>query len=325
MQFKFEKCPNCNGLGSIMSNQNNPLAREICFDCIKKKLNYKSIDDAELFCRTYNIGFDPALWIKIADKALDNTFEEYAKLQFDDNGEYKDSVETNFKKLNDLWSRTMTEKEIIARIEPIKEGFILRAGMTWGHQYGFEQLIRLNSLYVQSVQANNITNPIQKESLKTLIKVMEDMNGAILAKDTTELKNLSIAYKTLAATAQLDSMIDSTHSDDITTLAEVAEIVENSGFEMPYYDGKDRDAIDFAIKDIEESNSRLIKTSTGLGPMIENMLAKYKHQQEEEKAETAEEDTPIEDIIKTYEEDSVATEEESDASITEEKFDEYDS
>ena len=70
----------------------------------------------------------------------------------------------------------------------MKDAYILREGITWGHQYSFEELIELDSLYIQSIQANRITNPLQKKSLKTLLKVMVDMDKAILNHDSTELK-----------------------------------------------------------------------------------------------------------------------------------------
>ena len=71
---------------------------------------------------------------------------------------------------------------------------------------------------------------------------MADMDNAITLKDATELKNLASTYKTLAATAQLSEMIEKTKTDDITTLAEVAETLEANGFIMPYYHGEEKDA-----------------------------------------------------------------------------------
>jgi hypothetical protein len=61
---------------------NNVLAQPICFNCVKKKLKYDSLVDANRFCRTYNIQFDPNLWIKMASTLKEETFKEYMSAQY---------------------------------------------------------------------------------------------------------------------------------------------------------------------------------------------------------------------------------------------------
>jgi hypothetical protein len=50
--------------------------------------DYKNIEDADFFCRTYNIPFDPNLWIKMSNEFKQNVFKEYTSLYFDDEEEY---------------------------------------------------------------------------------------------------------------------------------------------------------------------------------------------------------------------------------------------
>ena len=145
------------------------------------------------------------------------------------------------------------------------------------------------------------------------------MNKAITSKDTTELKNLTTAFSQLAKTAQLDNLIDETHTDDLTTLAEVVQIVEDSGFEMPYYDNKDRDGIDFAIHDIENSTAKLVRDATGLGPQIEQMMNKYKEDAELKKTEAETKKVTLEDMFNAYDEDNTPVEED-DSEITQATF-----
>ena len=195
-----------------------------------------------------------------------------------------------------------------------------RAQINWGKQYSFEELVKLEDLYYQSLRANAITNPIQRESLRTLLKIMIDINKSITGKDSGELKNLTSAFSQLAKTAQLDNLIDETHTDDLTTLAEVVQVVEDSGYEMPYYDGSDKDGIDFAIKDIEDCNRKLVRDATGLGPQIEQMVNKYQQEQESKKTKQVEQETPIEDIINKYNDENMPKDE-SDDVITNATFD----
>lgn len=88
MKFKAGKCPKCGQIGEIMYT-NNPIAIPVCFDCIQKELKYNNIKDADVFCRTYNIPFDPELWMRMADQLKGETFREYAAAFFNENGVYK--------------------------------------------------------------------------------------------------------------------------------------------------------------------------------------------------------------------------------------------
>ena len=329
MDFRFAACPRTKTLSKLMSNRNNPLAEEVSFEYIASIINVHNIHDAEKFCRTYNIAFMPDVWIKMADSipVPATMLEKYAEAMFDERqnaldgqtGEYIDRAQLTFESINNLWAKTTKQRDILLRLKPLQDDFVARERINWGDQYDFNDLIKLSDLYIQSLKANSITNPIQKESLRTLLKIMIDINRAIVTKDTAELKSLTTAFSTMAKTAQLDNMIENTHTDELSTLAEIAQIVEDSGFEMPYYDGSDRDAIDMAIHDIEESNARLVKTATGLGPQIEQMMAKYREEQEQNATKQAQAEVDISSLLAAYDEQQVV-EEEADDLITQEEF-----
>lgn len=329
MDFRFGTCPRTKTLSVLMSNRNNPMAEELSFEFIASITNIRNTHDAEKFCRTYNIPFMPDVWIKMADSipVPAKMIQEYAAAMFDERnnalngetGEYIDRAGLTFEAINNLWAKTTKQRDILLRLKPLQDDFVARERINWGDQYDFNDLVKLSDLYIQSLKANSITNPIQKESLRTLLKIMIDINRAIVTKDTAELKSLTAAFSTMAKTAQLDNMIETTHTDELSTLAEIAQIVEDSGFEMPYYDGADRDAIDMAIHDIEESNARLVKTATGLGPQIEQMMAKYREEQERGAAEEAQSEIDISSLLAAYETEQ-QVEEEADSVITDEEF-----
>lgn len=329
MNFRFATCPRTHALALLMSNRNNPLAEEVSFDYIATVINVRDTHSAELFCRTYNIAFMPDVWIKMADSipVPAKMIETYAAAMFDEKqnaldgqtGEYIDRAQLTWEAVNSLWSKTVKQRDILLRLQPLQADFVTRERINWGDQYDFNDLIKLNDLYIQSLKANSITNPIQKESLRTLLKIMIDINRAIVTKDTGELKSLTAAFSTMAKTAQLDNMIEDTHTDELSTLAEIAQIVEDSGFDMPYYDGTDRDAIDMAIHDIEESNARLVKTATGLGPQIEQMMTKYREEQADKAEKAAQEEVNISALLTAYESDQ-QVEEEDDSLVLNEEF-----
>lgn len=324
-------CP-ITGKKDLLIKGRNPLIPPIGLTQVMKTLDAEKIEDVDLFCRTLDIPFDPNLWIKIVAEDKGNPFYEYTNLICQEDGTYKIENKNTWLATTKEWARIRKQRDIINNIDPIKRAYEQRAGLIWGMQYSFTELVELDSLYTQSLQANNITNPLQKKSLKTILKIMIDMDKAILNHDSSELKSLTSAFKTLATTAQLDEMIDNTKTEDLTTLAELVEFIENSGFEMPFYDGRDKDAIDMAISNIQESNARLVRDATGLGPLLEDLTQKYKEQKEKKAEEKAFEAIPFEEVAKRYTdntagldieaEDDLFAATESDDEIVGQKFEE---
>ena len=93
-------------------------------------------------------------------------------------------------------------------------------------------------------------------------------------------------------------MINETKTDDITTVAELYDYMEKSGFKFKFYDGFDRDEVDRAIKDIQDANRRLILESTGLQPLLEEMARKRMQTIEEEAtSEIVNGDVTLQDML----------------------------
>ena len=81
INFKIGTCPKCGRRNVELMLSNNPLdAGTICFDCIKENLNYSNLEHADFFCRTYNLSFNPDLWIQTSEEFGPDVFKEYAAL-----------------------------------------------------------------------------------------------------------------------------------------------------------------------------------------------------------------------------------------------------
>ena len=317
MNFITGKCPKC-GRVTKLSFSNNPISGSpICFDCLNQELDYNNIQHGEFFCRTYNLPWDPELWIELSQEEKAKVFEEYSSYMLDAKENTPNLAYTSTTK--DLWARTNSEwekcrsfSEILTRITPIKESYIDRGHLKWGEQYNFQEIIRLDSIYGRTLKANNINNPLQKEAVKTLCKLQIEMDEAIRAKDAKAIKDFSSAWSTFAKQADLETMINETKTEDITTVAELYDYMERQGFVFKFYDGYPKDEIDQAIQDIQETNRRLILESTGLGQLLEDMAKKRQAATEEQHAQEIIEKENLQDLLNFKAEDEeIATEEDS--------------
>ena len=310
VNFKIDVCPHCGRKRPLMLS-NNPLSgTTICFDCINTQLDSNNLEHAEFFCRTYNLPWQPELWINLLKTKDPSIFQTYTSLILDDTNNKPNLSYTSTTK--DLWSRTNKEWEkcrsftqILSKLAPIKDSYIERGRLKWGEQYTFEELIQLDSVYSRTLKANNITNPLQKEAVKTLCKIHIEMNEAIRAKDAKAMKDYATSYSTFAKEANLEGMINETKTDDITTVAELYDYMERQGFQFKFYDGFDRDEVDRTIKDIQDTNRRLILESTGLQPLLEEMAHQKMQTAEEEHAAqiVEQEGTTLKDLLNFKPED----------------------
>ena len=164
---------------------------------------------------------------------------------------------------------------------------------------------------------------MQKEAIKTLCKLQIEMDEAIRAKDPKAIKDFSSAYSTFAKQADLETMISESKTDDITTVAELYQYMEDQGFIFKFHDGFDRDEVDRAITDIQEANRRLILESTGLQSLLEEMIRTNKRTQEEEYTQQVVENQQLHDLLNLQPEDN-DIEVESDEDALNENFEDDD-
>lgn len=78
MDLQKGKCPICSNYGDLVFS-NNPLVAPVCVDCVKKQLDLNNLEHADLFCRTFNLPFDPNKWIKMVERDPDKVIELYTK------------------------------------------------------------------------------------------------------------------------------------------------------------------------------------------------------------------------------------------------------
>lgn len=92
-------------------------------------------------------------------------------------------------------------------------------------------------------------------------------------------------------------MINNTKTDDITTVAELYQYLEDRGFKLNFNLSFDKDEVDRTIKDLKEAQRRLILESTGLQSLLDEMIHKEIEKQEMSYATEKTEETTLEDLL----------------------------
>ena len=232
MVFKKDKCPKCGNYNIILPS-NNPIAQSVCQHCITTNLDYNNIEDADFFCRTYNYPFDPEKWILLSKMYKKETFQEYISwVVEEENIQYESAAKDIWKEADKEWALARTHEEIIERIAPIKEAYLLRNRIKWATNYTFEELVNLENLFVSTLAANSISNPMQIDAIKKACKMSIQLDRAIMGGDTKQINDLSKAYKNFISTAQIDKIITQSSSEVIATVADLVAYLEEKNFEF---------------------------------------------------------------------------------------------
>lgn len=277
MSLKIGKCPLC-GKNHKLVMSNNPLAVPICVKCVEEKLNLQNLEDADFFCRTYNLPFHPTMWIKAVEKDSNNILENYTKYFLDthkENLHYTTSTKDVWREANKEWEKALTHAELLNNIEPIKQDFILRSRMVWGTNFSFEELIKLESQYQNTVASFDINNPMQMDAIRKAAITSVMIDRAMMGAQIKDLKDLSAAYSQFMKMAKIDELIESAQTDVIRTVADLANYLEEQGYEFKFYDNYERDVVDKTINDLKEHLRTLVLESTGLEATLELISKKY--------------------------------------------------
>lgn len=305
VEFKVNKCPKCGKLAEIITT-NNPISPGICLNCLKRELDPSILSQADFFCRAYNLPFDADKWLEFYNKCGDNVFKFYTKYILETNPKnlyYQTVTSDMWKQMDEEIQNCRTFEQLLSRTNTVKDSFMKRNKIKWGGDYTFEEYLQLENLFVNTLRANDISNPMQIDAIKKACKISVELDKAINSGDSKGIKDLTAAYGNFVKTAQIDDVISSANDDCISTVADLADYIEKCGGQFKYYDNVPRDIVDKTIADIKNYISDLVINATGLTSMLDNISATYNNKIEMENAESASSDFSIEEIIKKQKEE----------------------
>lgn len=306
MELKKGICP-MTGKSDTLVFSNNPLVPPVSVKYVEQTIDLKDLTKADFFCRTYNLPFHPNYWIKaIQMENGKNIIQNYTKIFLEINKEnlyYKTATEDIWRKANEEWQRTLTHGELLSKIEPVKEDFILRAQITWGAGFTFQELIKMESQYQETVSSFDVNNPMQLDAIRKASITSIMIDRSMIERDIKAVKDLSSAYASFMKMAKIDELIESQETEVLRTVSDLANYLEGEGFEFEFYDKVERDVVDKTISNIQDYLRTLVLESTGLDATLDLISSKYKEELKEGAAEKAHLELPIDEITRIAKEE----------------------
>lgn len=300
MQLRKGLCP-MTGREDTLIFSNNPLAIPVGIKYIENTIDLTNLVDADFFCRTYDLPFNPNYWIKaIKIEKGKNIIQNYMKifLELKKDLEYKTATREVWQEADKEWQRAFTHGELLSKIEPVKEDFVTRAQITWGVGFTFQEYIKMESQYQDTISSFDVNNPMQLDAIRKASITSIMIDRAMIKGDIKDLKDLSTTYAAFMKMAKIDELIESSQSDVLRTVADLANHLETEGFEFKFYDKVERDVVDKTIEDIQNYLRTLVLESTGLDATLELISSKYNEEMRGGAAEKAHSALPLEEITR---------------------------
>ena len=229
-----------------------------------------------------------------------NVFKEYVSFFYNDEKKvYKDPSLMSWKEVDKEWKLVRTHEELIIKIEAIKEGYMLRNQIKWGANYTFSELIALESLFVSTLKANDVSNPMQIDAIKKACKMSIGLDRAITREDSKEINDLSKAYQNFIKTARIDDLITAADQNVLSNVAQLVQFIEDSGFEFEFYDNVSRDIVDTSLKDMQGFIRELVMGATGLESIFETIRAGVRTEDADSKDKESFKKVSLEDLYQS--------------------------
>lgn len=295
MEDNISKCPRCGRMEYIIPS-NNPLIESICIKCLEESMDFNNLEHLAIFCRTYNYSYKPEIWINNC-LSTSNPIKTYLNLLNADEIDYNEPTADVWKKVQQEWSKINTFAQLLEKVKPIKEGFMKRAMTKWGGEFTFDELLRLEDLYINTVKAFNITNPIDMDAVKKACRISILIDQQLQSGEAKSIKDFIAAYQNMLKIAKIDDLAETATKGTIKTVADLMAYMEDHNYEFEFYDNVDRDIVDKTIRDIKQSIRDEIVNATGLEVTLQEMKEKYENSLEETKEQEAIEEVPLETLL----------------------------
>ena len=134
--------------------------------------------------------------------------------------------------MNEEWKKVTDHRALLAQIKPIKQGFLEQMQIKWGMQYTFEEYIRLEDIYTNTIRRAGITNPLTMDIVKKIAVVSVGMDKALTEGEIKSAAEYSKMHKQLTDSAGLDKLIEVGSTDTINNVSDLCDYLEREGFQF---------------------------------------------------------------------------------------------
>lgn len=282
MIYKQDYCDECKSLKKVVVSENK-LSKQLCSSCIAKSIDMTKSEELRKLSMTLEIPFDLNEYHSIL---LSNDNEEvamdiYLNYISEQKKPFDNGTTFEWDEIDKHYDSSKSYLVALAEIKPLRNAITERGKEKWGHDFTFQEIVRLENLYENTIKQYNITSAIQQDAVKKAVTLSISMDKLIAANDFKSLKDASTAMKQFLSTADIENLAAVSDDDTIRTVADLANYLEKNGFEfntmLPVVE---KDEIDILMDNYVENTREIVYNSTGLEVQLQDFMENLKQEKE---------------------------------------------
>jgi len=182
----------------------------------------------------------------------------------------------NWQEVNNVWKKKRDEGKLTEEVELLSEERLAQWKLFWPGDWTIVEYKRLEQLYDNIMKTNNIVTAIQEDQAKKLcmFSLMADKKIVDNKDATREMK----MYQDTIKSAGFEPK-NARNYGDFESVGELMSYLVKLGFKPKFYDGNNRDEVDFTIKNQQSWLSRLVRNEPSIVELVEQRRDGYKVQQ----------------------------------------------
>lgn len=171
----------------------------------------------------------------------------------------------------------------------------------WGKSYSLEDLVRMETLYQETAESFDVSNPNHKDYLKKICKASLQLDRSLDYGDSDSAAKYGRMYDMLNKSAKFTAASNKVDKEEyIGSVGELVAICEKEGFIPRYHNEENKDIVDKTLEDMNNYVKKLISNEMNLADLIDasiQMIAaeEVKAKQEAEEALYEEDELDDED------------------------------
>lgn len=170
----------------------------------------------------------------------------------------------------------------------------------WGKSYSLEDLVRMETLYQETAESFDVSNPNHKDYLKKICKASLQLDRSLDYGDADSAAKYSRMYDMMNKSAKFTAASNKVEKEEyIGSVGELVAICEKEGFIPRYHNDEQKDIVDKTLEDMNNYVEKLISNEMNLSDLVEaaiQMIAIEEAKQNSEEEELTDEELLTEDL-----------------------------
>lgn len=298
MKFINDTCDNCKSFKKVVISENK-LSKKLCASCIANSIDMSKSEELRKLSVTLEIPFDLKEYqsIRMSSSSDEEAMEIYLEYLATQNRPYENDSTFEWDEIDKHFNSSKSYLLAIAEIQPMREAIQQRGKEKWGPDFTFQEIIKLENLYENTVKQYNITSAIQQDAVKKAVTLSVSIDKLISTGDFKSLKDATAAMKQFLATADIENLAATSDDDTIRTVADLANYLEKNGFEfhkmLPVVE---QDEIDRLMDNYVENVKDIVHNATGLEVQLQDFMEDLRQSKETDVIEDEMENNSLDDL-----------------------------